>query len=97
MYFCSENVRACMFFLLLKCVCVYVSTATELYSQISLWFVKASENSFFFFQAAERCVFVFVCVNVCVRVCGVRLSVGSMCKPDLSSCKTVNAEKSGKR
>lgn len=83
-----------MFLLLWKCVCVYVSTATELYSQISLWFVKASENSFFF-QAAERCV--FVCVTVCVRVCGVRLSVGSMCKPDLSSCKTVNAEKSGKR
>lgn len=75
-------------------MCVYVSTATELYSQISLWFVKASENSFFFRQLKD--VFVFMCVTVCVRVCGVRLSVGSMCKPDLSLCKTVNAEKSGK-
>lgn len=56
---------------------------------------KLQKTAFFFRQLKD--VFVFVCVTVCVRVCGVRLSVGSMCKPDLSLCKTVNAEKSGKR
>lgn len=68
-----------MFFLLLKCVCVYVSTATELYSQISLWFVKASENSFFFFFRQLKDVCLCLCVSMCVCVCVVCASLLALC------------------
>lgn len=63
--FCSNDACAWMFF---SCgsVCVYVSTATELYSQISLWFVPASENRFLkqLKDAVEWCL--CVCARVCV-------------------------------
>ena len=43
--FCSFSVHVC-FSAVEVCACVYVSTAAELHSQISLWFVWATERSF---------------------------------------------------